>query len=323
MNDALTIMLKIAGKACNMDCIYCYQHNKASYDFQSDYRKPTAYEIKQYLKQFENCQHVFILFHGGEPLLAEKTIIRETIEYIDELFGDKYLVQFQTNGTLIDEEWIEIFNSIKRISLSVSLDPIGEIDLRRASSFAYRDKVLDNLRNVVKIVDNVGIVSVAHKYNLHYFNQFIDELINVGVKSLTINKYRAKASAKDKYYITEKEYNDELKSILIKWIESKKYTALRIQPLMSLLSKTKNKLCLYLADNQKCKYFRTFYNSQNNSNYCDHVVTDILPIDDRCYNCDIYSWCGSGCLIEQKDETFCSSRRDFKQFIEVIKGASK
>ena len=51
-------------------------------------------------------------FHGGEPLMMGKKRFVEMIEIfnseLSQLVDLKYVLQ--TNGTLIDEEWIEIFS---------------------------------------------------------------------------------------------------------------------------------------------------------------------------------------------------------------------
>ncbi len=308
-------MLKMVGTNCNMQCHYCYElHNSNDVNVKSHLSEE---KIESFLKSISDMSYISVIFHGGEPLLAAKKAVKRITEMLEEIFPNKYEIHFQSNGTLIDDEWIDIFSNLKcKTIVSISLDPIGEKDLRKSSTFNYRSAVYTSIKKLQKTTLNVGIVSVAHKYNVSYFNEFIEELIQYGIKFLTINKYRD-MNITDDAFITEKEYNNALMSIAKYWISKRLFYKIHIQPLMSLISNGKNKLCLYLADNYKCSNFVTLYSDR--IMLCDHLAGDIPKVDIKCKNCDIYEWCGSGCLAEPKDETFCSSRRSLKEFIKVIK----
>lgn len=313
--EAITLMLKMVGTNCNMQCHYCYElHNSNDLNVKSYLSEET---IKSFLQSISYMNYISVIFHGGEPLLASKKAVKNVIEILEENFPNKYEIHFQTNGTLIDDEWITIFSNLKcKTIVSISLDPIGEKDLRKSRTFDYRTAVYTSIQKLQKVKVNIGIVSVAHKYNINYFNDFIEELAQYGIKFLTINKYR-EMNSNDDAFITEKEYNDALILIAKHWISKRLFYKIQIQPLMSLMSNTKNKLCLYLADNHKCSNFVTLYSDR--IMFCDHLSSDIPKLDIKCEECDIYEWCGSGCLVEPKDETFCSSRRSLKEFIRVIK----
>ena len=66
--------------------------------------------------------HVNIVLHGGEPLLLQKS-------YLERLFQDIGLnrpekevnIQLQTNGVLIDKDWIKLFCDYK-IGVGISID---------------------------------------------------------------------------------------------------------------------------------------------------------------------------------------------------------
>lgn len=319
-NEFITLMIKMVGTSCNMCCEYCYEHVRQS----NQKSFSTTTEVIEFLSHFLDYRHVLILFHGGEPLIAGYEEIKVCLQYIKAYFKYDYFIQFQTNGTLLSSKWIELLKKyLPRLSLSISLDPIGEKDLRKGKNFNYREKVLNNIRLYHNEIENFGVISVVHRFNIDGFVDFIEELIEIGVKSLTINKYYCR-SKKTEAYISEKEYVDFLKYITIKWINKKWYQKLNIQPLNALFSKNKNKICIYLADEKKCSYFKTFYSKNNKSEYCDHVTGGIMPrMMGDCRNCDIYSLCGGGCFQEEKDETFCTARRELFDFIVGVKNANK
>ena len=318
-NKSITIMVKIVGTACNMQCKYCYEHvasneHKGSEDFNS---------IKKYLSKYEDYDHVFIVFHGGEPLLAKKELMAELLEYIFLNFNRHCHVQIQTNGTLLDYEWIEIFEKyVPKLSLSISLDPKGKLDLRGSDKMEYRQVVVDNIKKFINRIENIGIISVAHAYNVDDFIPFILELQELGISSLTINKYQTKNFNSD-CYISEKEYVDLLKRVFVEWISNRWYNIFNIQPLLALFSNHPNKICTYLPDENKCSYFKTFYNEYDCSDLCDHISNkDLLKVEKKCLACDVYAKCGGGCLAEKKHNSFCEARRELFDFIEEVKNGN-
>ncbi|MGL5723609.1 radical SAM protein [Cetobacterium sp.] len=312
---AITLMLKIVGNSCNLKCEYCYENRNISYN-----NIFSLNEIKTKLEQFKNYKNIFLIFHGGEPLLTPKNLFKEIMEYITKEFLGKLNIQIQTNGTLIDEEWIEIFKNYKKIlSISISLDPAGEKDLRKIKD---RENIFLNLERLQKELSNIGIISVAHQYNKDDFINFIEYLQLINIKSLTINKYRLVENQAN-IGITESQYNKLLEQILEYWIKSESYKKIRIQPLISLLSK-ENKLCLYLNDKNKCKQFRTFYPGEESIIYCDHYKEEEIDIiqEKKCVECSIYSFCGGGCRMEKKDENYCNARKRMYKYIGRLKNAN-
>lgn len=314
MDRGITIILNLASNLCNMQCLYCYEHNFSKYNKINNLTYAKLDEVKEYLSQFKEYPNILILFHGGEPLLFGKDNLENIFYFVKNNFRNKYRIQVQTNGTLIDNDFIEIFLKYG-VEVSISLDPYGIRDLRKSENFEYRNIVINNMLMASNRLSNIGVVSVAHKYNLNYFKEFIVELIKYNIKYLTINKIRYSEHYTN-FYITEKEYNDMLKELLLYWIKHKKYKLIDIQPFISLL--TDHKICIYSSDKNKCNYFRTFYNKEYNANYCSHIINDIPTIDNKCQKCYIYEWCGSGCLVEYKDNTFCNSRKDLKKFLGTI-----
>lgn len=317
-NESVTIMLKLVGTSCNMKCQYCYGHV-------SNVKHIGCVDeevVVEYLSQYKDVRHVFIVFHGGEPLLMGKKTMSVIMKYITENFTGEYHIQIQTNGILINEEWIKLFEKFAPVvSVSISLDPEGKKDLRFGNDYELRKKVFHNIKKVSDRIDNVGVISVIHAYNICGVNDFVRQLIEIGIRSLTINK--CQAEKKDKYYITEMQYVDLLKQVFIEWVSNRWYKDINIQPLVSLFSKNKNKLCVYLDDENKCTYFRTFYNENDKSNFCDHLSEKEIPrVQNKCIKCEIYKMCGGGCLAEEKDETFCEARKELFEFIEEVKNGN-
>lgn len=306
----ISIMLKISGTRCNINCQYCYEHN----DDKIFNKNIELIDLKEFLLSYTKYDHIFIMLHGGEPLLSPKKDIEELLSFIFNLFGDKVKVQIQTNGTLLNDKMVRLFAQYgQQLSMSISFDPKGKKDLRFDNP-RIRDVVKNNIENAVAKIGNVGIVSVAHSYNIDCFVDFISELRKIKVQNLTINKVHTHFGAP--FFISESNYVKLLKEIFNVWIKETWYKDLKIQPLVSLFSKKANKLCIYLANPNKCRCFHTFYNKQAVFYHCDHITTKIPQLPIECKKCLIYEKCGGGCLIEKKDPTFCSARKELFNFIE-------
>jgi uncharacterized protein len=121
------LLVKVAGR-CNIDCSYCYWFRDASV-----YKKPklmSAAVLHQLLRRVE--EHVVshalaefpITLHGGEPLLwgiDNFYRIAEGCEVISARTGCEIPIAVTTNGILIDEAWLDCFET-HDITVAISLD---------------------------------------------------------------------------------------------------------------------------------------------------------------------------------------------------------
>nr|WP_279286965.1 radical SAM protein [Heliobacterium chlorum] len=317
--------MKTVGSACNMRCAYCYEHDLRAEA--SPFLQPN--DFKEFLNQISHSSEVNFLFHGGEPLLYPKPWMKEMLHMIKEALPGKHMIQFQTNGTLIDEEWLEIFKEVEAyVAVSISLDPLSDISLRHLPGEDYRKIVLKRIADVLRELGTVGVVSVAHQANLSAYTLFIEELISIGVPYLTINKIRRNHQAKvqaNRYLLSETDYVSFIKETMTDWLNRRLYEKIQIQPFISLLSTDVNQICQYLPLEGKCQSFITLYPDKQISN-CNHLHQDRQNIYQKnrnkltedCIYCSIYEWCGGGCLAEEKEDDFCQARGHLHQFIKGV-----
>jgi len=129
----LSLVLKFT-KRCNLNCSYCYYFNGLDQTFKERPAILSSNVLEEIICFLENgiidldIKELSISIHGGEPLLMRK----DKFIYICEQFYkrlsiklSKFSLVLQTNGTLIDKEWIEIFKQFK-ITLGISLDGNAE-----------------------------------------------------------------------------------------------------------------------------------------------------------------------------------------------------
>jgi uncharacterized protein len=131
------LLVKVATR-CNIDCSYCYWFRDASvYDkpklMSEDVLRQLLRRVEEHVAQFP-LRDFPIILHGGEPLLWGVENFRkfaEACKAISARTGCEIPIAVTTNGVLIDEEWLDCFES-NRISVAISLDGPAHIhDLNR------------------------------------------------------------------------------------------------------------------------------------------------------------------------------------------------
>ena len=110
---AFHIMLKPRGAICNLDCKYCYFLAKEMMYPGSRFRMADAL-LEEYTKQYIAAQRVPEVtfgWQGGEPTLMGLDFFRRAVAYQQQYAppGTRIFNAFQTNGTLLDDEWCRFF----------------------------------------------------------------------------------------------------------------------------------------------------------------------------------------------------------------------
>lgn len=123
-----TFLLKIASR-CNLDCPYCYVYHLADQSWRKQPRfmepdvvRATGVRIGEYARQ-NGKSSVSVVYHGGEPLLTGQSRLREISDNLRAQVGPDIEIDFglQTNGTLIDESWVDLFEEYN-INVGISVD---------------------------------------------------------------------------------------------------------------------------------------------------------------------------------------------------------
>ena len=121
---AFSIMLKPAGSACNLDCHYCYYLDKAvQYGGRQAVMSDELLElyVKQYIEANE-VPTVQFCWHGGEPLLLGVDFYRKAMDFQQKYADGKKIENIlQTNSTLVDEAWCDLFAG-NNFLVGISLD---------------------------------------------------------------------------------------------------------------------------------------------------------------------------------------------------------
>lgn len=197
----VSLMIKPASSNCNLRCKYCFYHDLASCREMPSHGMMTLDTLEDILKKafdFADGSMVMISFQGGEPLLAGKEFFRGFASMLPRLNTKRSAVHVgvQTNGTLIDEEWCDIFLKNRYlVGLSLDgdaltnvlrIDAKGEDTFDRVYSAAkmlQAKKVDFNILTVITkpIVDNISRVYSFFRKNKFKHLQFIPCLKPLGM----------------------------------------------------------------------------------------------------------------------------------------------
>ncbi|OXG05617.1 uncharacterized protein BC749_101475 [Flavobacterium araucananum] len=122
------LVIKVAS-LCNLNCTYCYVYNMGddSYRKQPKFMSQEVIEAMLY-KIKDNCidnnlNEFFIIFHGGEPLLAGIDFYRDFVNTQKKIIPNNILIEYsmQSNGTLLTDEWVTVLKELN-IQVGISID---------------------------------------------------------------------------------------------------------------------------------------------------------------------------------------------------------
>ena len=129
-----SLLVKPASGDCNLRCAYCFYLGKGALFGKGVHRMPVA-TLEAVTRKYLACPmetHTFA-WQGGEPALMGLKFYREAVRLQKEHLpaGGRRANAFQTNGTLIDDEWARFFKD-ENFLVGVSIDgPQHLHDLRR------------------------------------------------------------------------------------------------------------------------------------------------------------------------------------------------
>ncbi|MCR5784988.1 MAG: anaerobic sulfatase maturase [Eubacterium sp.] len=208
----LSILIKPVSGMCNIDCKYCFYKEIALYPGKCA-RMSDEVMKKLIDRALETeADEILFAFQGGEPLLAGAEYYRDFIKYVSENNkSSKIAYSVQTNGMLINDEYVEIFkenNFLVGISIDGPKFVHDKYRLKYDGNGTY-ENVISNAKKLMNAGVEVNVLSVItgegalkakkiyefYKKNGFYFTQFIpcmdpiNEVQGSGENALTTDKY--------------------------------------------------------------------------------------------------------------------------------------
>lgn len=124
-------MVKPTGSECNIDCHYCFYLHKAELLDQGRRPRMDDATLEQHVRQYIEAQdgdEVVFSWQGGEPTLMGLDFFRRVVE-LQRIYakpGQRIENDLQTNGLLLDAEWIAFLKE-HRFHVGLSIDGPREI----------------------------------------------------------------------------------------------------------------------------------------------------------------------------------------------------
>jgi len=209
--EVINILIKPVGDMCNLRCKYCIASNKPK-------TEPMSYETLERLIQqsLDSFRNVTFTFHGGEPLLAGVEFFEKALEFQRKYNKNNQFIRngVQTNGTLIDEIWSDLFYK-NNFYVGVSLDGPAEahnaqrIDASGRGSFTRVLKGINSLKHHNIKVGAITVVSCPPTVKPGELFDFIEE---TGISAWRVNPCRTNDSIKC--------YPDYICELFDIWLES-------------------------------------------------------------------------------------------------------
>ena len=214
---SLEVILKITER-CNLNCDYCYFFNAGddSYKEHSAFiSDDTVALVVQRLKEFSEAyklEGIAVHLHGGEPLLLPKARFDRLCEVIRSNLADivDLSMTIQTNGMLIDREWIDLFNK-HGVQVGVSLDgaqvhnDAHRLDHRGRSSYEATVRGLtlcqEHLHEPPTVLAVIGEEFNAKEIYRHFRNDLKVELLDFLLPDLNHDNFSGDAQAYGEFLI--------------------------------------------------------------------------------------------------------------------------
>lgn len=159
---------------CNLNCVYCYEHNK-------DLEILSIEKIKDFIisetANLDGFDEIEFDFHGGEPMLAFPQI-KEIAEWIwSRKWSKPYILFATTNGTLVHGEIKEWFRkNAKRFVLGLSLDGTKkQHDINRSNSY---DKI--DFSFFREMWPTQGVKATVSPASIHDFAAGVKHIVELG-----------------------------------------------------------------------------------------------------------------------------------------------
>lgn len=332
--DPNTILLKINGTRCNLNCVYCSEIKK---DYKQSMSTKECSEIISSLPVSSE-----IILHGGEPLLNIHNVDAVIKAFRKERHGRK--LSIQTNGYISQEIKQLLLINKDILKMGISIDgPFEKNGLRRGyfgeSVFDTVDETISFLEDYnidIKCIATVNQVSISDPIEtLEYF------LSHKNIKQVKFNPcFDVCGRELGKYSISPSQFLEYLLKIMEYCILNRVYKRVRIDPIQSeIISEITpaTKVCMNC-----CKFISVYPGGE--ATICDALgIYKFRPksystiFDDACgifgdalhspcMTCPDLSECGGGCTAifrrfkEASDliDEYCNYRKKLKHTIRTI-----
>jgi uncharacterized protein len=277
--------------------------------------------------------NINFIWHGGEPLL-NGIIYYKKILYLQEKCNTNnvnIVNSIQSNGTLMNEEWVKFFKEYK-FNVGISFDgPKVLHDSQRIN--CSKESTFDSILNAILLLQRYkvpyGILSVVSKKSIEYGAiNILKFYLDKNIKNIAFLKQRPKINLSREFSNIDTKYSEEfnnfMKQVFDFWFENNN-SEIKIRELNSILSILlggSSRICTIggncIGQNFSIETNGDIYhcdfsvndNSYKLGNIVDNSVNEIMNKNkanklnsialeyknDKCKECKWLSFCNGGCV---------------------------
>lgn len=186
---SIGLILKVV-EYCNMSCKFCgYAQNNSNLKqplmsfelFKKSISKASEYNI------LCGDNSLTVIFHGGEPLLWGLNNFKKALNFesfIENKYpGFRFYNYVQTNGKLIDDEWINFFVA-ENISVGVSIDGPEYLNSHIDGDQAI---IISRLKQLSQLGCATRVLSVITEEHKNYADSYYEYMKNNGIFNIGLN----------------------------------------------------------------------------------------------------------------------------------------
>lgn len=329
-----TIIFK-ATEACNSNCIYCdVVHRKQPRTIPLDILEVAYQRINEYLLEHTE-EEMHIIWHGGEPCMAGLKLYTEALRFQETYCAgtkDRIKYAVQSNLTMINQDFIDVFNKMGIYTIGTSYEPIPGVRGigKKRDSKLYNKKFFEGINLLEANGMTWGFIYVVTKAVLDKPLEILYHLSNLklhGEFNLhPVLVYNDAAQESMDVAITQEEFAHFLGAIFKEWWEHRERYP-EIEPFKSYLqfytTRDNNMSCaeaptcgrhLYIGpDGETSQCGRAAdWSLLQYGNIKDKTLTEIFAdkqreeVDNRvnllretdCKGCEYWRICHGGCPLD-------------------------
>ncbi len=303
--NPLSIEIKLTNK-CNSNCLHCIANSTGKSEIHLNKK-----HLPSIVKKIKKANIFYIGLTGGEPLLYPHLFY-----FLELIKKEGFEVGITTNGLLIDRN---LAKKLKQSGISLARISLDGDSPKLNDYFRGVKGHFNKVRQAVKYLNEVGvdsiILSVISRYNIDKLENIILTASDFGARG--VNCYSLVPSGRAKnlsdYILSPKEYKQFLGKILkLKSKYRKKIKVLTETPLLNVLTKNSNHICLagnaslFIKEDGSvipCPYMDSYFIGNiikysiskiwNNKKLIK--LTEKDGLSESCLKCDYSEGCFGGC----------------------------
>jgi uncharacterized protein len=353
-------------EACNSNCAYCsVVAHKNPKTITKELFKILIKRVDEYLRNYPD-KSINLVWHGGEPLTLGVDFFKNAIDLINQYCNNtkKRLTHtLQSNLTLLNENFIDIFKELSIRGVGTSFEPLPNIRGLgpQRNSDEYNRKFFKSIKLLEKHGINWGFIYVVTKKSLKKAKEIFYFCTNFNTQNAFNIHPVDLCNWNKEYLITPEEFSDFLGEIFPIWYKYRNRFS-GVEPFASYLKiYTENKrmegcetsgncsgMILYIGPEGNVSHcgrfgdinYITYGNIQeknlkellNHSNEKLFKERSSILVKGECAECRFWDICRGGCPVEayyhygtiHKKTYWCNYRKIFlERYLEPVIGIKK